>query len=174
MPSEAPQSGIVVRVAVPPALERIRRRWDKAAAAGVPAHVTVLYPFIAPADLDPSVRRALAEIAASHRPFDVRFARVGRFPTVVYLSPDPSEPFTRLTEAISARFPEFPPYQGAFDVVIPHLTITDGANAPLDEIEREAAASLPFERRVTTLELLVEDDAGRWRSRWRVRLGVRP
>jgi 2'-5' RNA ligase len=173
MPAEGPESGIVVRVAVPPALERLRKEWDRAAGAGVPAHVTVLYPFAAPADLDAGVRRVLAEVAAAHEPFDVRFARVGRFPTVVYLAPDPAAPFNRLTDAIHARFPDFPPYEGAFDVVIPHLTITESATAPLDEIEREAAAHLPFERRVTSLEVLVEDVAGRWRSRWRTPLGRR-
>ena len=174
MPPEGPESGIVARVTVPPALERLRARWDRAAGVGVPAHVTVLYPFVAPADLDLGVRQAVAAIAAAHEPFDVRFARVGRFPTVVYLAPEPAAPLNRLTEAFHARFPTFPPYGGAFDQVIPHLTITESAVAPLDDIEREAARSLPFERRVSSLEVLVEDDAGRWRPRWRLRLGVRP
>jgi 2'-5' RNA ligase len=174
MPAEGPESGIVVRVRIPPALERLRQRWDRAASAGVPAHVTVLYPFVPPADLDPGVRRTLATIAAAHEPFEVRFVRVGRFPTVVYLAPEPAGPFDRLTGAIHGSFPDFPPYDGAFDVVIPHLTITESASAPLDAVEREAAESLPFERRVTHLEVLVEDAAGRWRPRWRLRLGVRP
>ena len=173
MPTEGPESGIVVRVAIPPALARLRARWDRAAGVGVPAHVTVLYPFVSPADLDPGVRQAVADIAAAHEPFSVRFARVGRFPTVVYLAPEPAAPFHRLTEAIHAGFPDRPPYDGAFDEVVPHLTITESATAPLDDIEREAARSLPFERRVSSLEILVEDDAGRWRPRWRIRLGVR-
>ncbi len=84
MSSEPSESAIVVRVPVPPAVERLRRRWDRAARMGVPAHVTILYPFVAAADLDASVRGALARIAAGHRPFDVRFGQVGRFPTAVY------------------------------------------------------------------------------------------
>jgi adenine-specific DNA-methyltransferase len=33
--------------------------------------------------------------------------------------------------------------------------------------------SLPFERPVTRLEVLVEDGVGRWHGRWRIPLGVR-
>ena len=50
------------------------------------------------------MRRDLAEIAASVEPFDVRFARIGRFPTAIYLVPEPSAPFAALTAAIEARF----------------------------------------------------------------------
>jgi hypothetical protein len=166
-----PATAIVVRVPVPAALERCRRQWDSAAGAGVPAHVTIVYPFMPVARLGPGVRRELVAIAAAHAPFDVRFARVGGFPTAVYLEPEPSAPFVRLTEAVVARFPDYPPYEGAFDEVIPHLTITVSGAAPLDEITRKARASLPFERRVSALDVIVEGDDGRWRARWRIPMG---
>ena len=171
MPDGVSESAVVVRVPVPPVAERLRRRWDWAAQSGVPAHVTILYPFIPVIDLDTSVRQALAGIAADHEPFDVRFSRVGRFPTVVYLAPDPPEPFNRLTEAIHARFPDFPPYEGAFEVVIPHLTIVESIEAPLDEVATAAETALPFGHRATRLEVLVHGPDDRWHSRWRLRLG---
>jgi len=174
MPDGVSESAVVVRVPVPPAVERLRRRWDRAARWAVPAHVTVLYPFVPAGDLDASVRHSLAGIAAEHRPFDVRFERVGRFPTVVYLAPDPPEPFNRLTEAIHSRFPDFPPYEGAFEVVIPHLTIVESTEAPLDEIATVAKAALPFRHHVTRLEVLVQGQDGRWLTRWRLRLGREP
>lgn len=174
MPDGVSESAVVVRVPVPPAVERLRRRWDWAAQAGVPAHVTILYPFIPVNDLDLPVRHALAGIAAEHQPFDVRFARVGRFPTVVYLAPDPPAPFTRLTDAIHARFPDFPPYEGAFEVVIPHLTVVESIEAPLDEVAAVAETALPFHHRVTRLEVLVQGPDDRWRTRWRLRLGREP
>ena len=174
MPPEGPESAIVVRVRVPPALDRSRRRWDRAAGVGVPAHVTILYPFIAPADLDPAVRRVLAHLAAAVEPFDVRFRRVGRFPGSVYAAPEPSLPFVGLTEAVVARFPDFPPYGGAFDEIIPHLTVAESTEAPLDEIAASAQATMPFGARVSALEVLVDDTSGRWRPHWRLRLGVRP
>lgn len=163
-----------MRIPVPPALERSRRLWDWAAGVGVPAHVTILFPFLPIGRLEPAVRADLAAIVSTHGSFDVRFARVERFPGVVYLAPEPSAPFTRLTVAVVARYPDFPPYGGAFDTVIPHLTIAESDDGPFDEIAEHARATLPFEHRVSALELIVEGGDGRWRTRWRVPLGVRP
>jgi 2'-5' RNA ligase len=175
MPATEPASAVIVRVPVPREIERLRRQWDRAASLGVPAHVTVLFPFLAPGDLAAAVRRELASVAAAHGPFDVTFASVGRFPTVVYLAPEPATPFARLTEAVAASFPDHPPYEGAFEEVIPHLTVAESIVAPLDEIQRAAATLVPFRHRVTTLEVLVEGAEGRWRSRWRLPLGrLRP
>jgi 2'-5' RNA ligase len=171
MPASGPASAVIVRVPVPPSIERLRRRWDRAASVGVPAHVTLLFPFLAPGDLAPNARRELASIAADNEPFDVTFASVGRFPNVVYLMPAPSGPFTRLTEAVFARFPGFPPYEGAFAEVIPHLTVAESTSAPHDEIAREAAALLPIRHRIMTLEVLVEGAEGRWHGHWRLPLG---
>ncbi len=141
MPADGSESAVVVRVPVPPTIERLRRRWDRAAGVGVPAHVTIVYPFVRPADLDPAVRRCLAALAAEHEPFEVRFSRLDRFPGIVYAVPVPSTPFVRLTEAVARRFPDFPPYGGAFDEIIPHLTVAEAADAPLDVIAAEAATS---------------------------------
>ena len=171
MTTADPTGGVVVRVRLPRALERIRVRDDLAAAAGAPPHVTILFPFMPVAKLRPSVRRDLAAIAAMVQPFDVRFARVGRFPRAVYLVPEPSAPFTALTAAIAARFPDYPPYEGTFDEVIPHLTLVESATASLDEIAAAAARHLPFTRRVSAMEVLIEDTDQRWRGYWRIQLG---
>lgn len=173
MVATEPASAVVVRIPVPRDLDRTRRRWDSAAGAGVPAHVTILYPFLPAGRLVPGVRAELAGIAAVLDPFDVRFDRVGRFAGVVYIAPDPAVPFTRLTEAVVARYPDYPPYGGAFDVVVPHLTVSESEDAPLDEVEAIARAALPFDRRVSALDVIVEGGDGRWRRRWRIPLGVR-
>jgi 2'-5' RNA ligase len=173
-----PASAVVVRVALPARLARLRARTDWAAGVGVPAHVTVLYPFIPAARLVPAVRLALVRIAESLDPFDIRFERVGRFPAVVYLAPEPAAPFIALTEAVRAEFPGFPPYGGAFDEVVPHLTISE-ANEPivneaaLEAIAARAAEALPVRTRVSRLEVLIETSDGRWRSRWRIPIGGR-
>lgn len=168
-----PASAVIIRIAVPRALATLRGRTDSAAGAGVPPHVTILYPFLPAAQLGPDVRRELASIAADEQPFEVRFTRVGRFPTAVFVAPEPSSPFLRLTEAVAARFPDYPPYGGAFDEVIPHLTICESHEAALDEIAALADRSLPFTRPVAALEVLVESDDDRWRTHWRLPLGVR-
>ena len=166
-----PASAVIVRVPVPPGIERLRTRWDRAASLGVPAHVTVLFPFLAPGDLVPAARRELAAIAAATDPFEVSFTRVDRFPTVVYLAPEPDTPFARLTAEIAARYPDHPPYGGAFEEVVPHLTVAESATAPLDQIALAAAEHLPIRHRVTMLEVLVEGVEGRWHGRWRLPLG---
>jgi 2'-5' RNA ligase len=176
MTSTGPASAVVVRVPLPAGLARLRARRDWAASVGVPPHVTILFPFLPAERLDRGVRDELAAIAGTVEPFEVAFERVGRFPGVVYLAPEPAAPFSALTEAVHARFPGFPPYDGAFETVVPHLTITeplDGQEdeAALDAVAAEAGRRLPFRVRVRRLEVLVEDADGRWRGRWRLGLG---
>jgi 2'-5' RNA ligase len=179
MPTTEPISGVVVSVTLPIALERVRRHHD-VAAVGAPAHVTLLFPFLTVDRLKPHVRRALAEIAAGVSPFEVRFAEVGRFPGAVYLRPEPAAPFARLTASITARFPDYLPYGGAYPEVVPHLTLAESAETPLDagaSLESIALAArrfLPFTRQVSTIEILTEDLTERWHRHWRIRLGVRP
>jgi len=166
-----PVSGVVIRVPLPAPLHRLRLAHDSAAGLGVPPHVTLLFPFMPAAALAPPVRRALAEIAGSLQLFDARFGAVGRFPGIVYLVPEPGGPFTKLTDAIAARFPAYQPYDGAFEEVIPHLTLVESATAPLDKIADAAQHHLPFTHRVSVMEVLVEGPDARWRGNWRIPFG---
>jgi 2'-5' RNA ligase len=162
------ESAIVVRIRVPTAIERLRRAHDRAARVGVPAHVTILYPFVATSALTPAVRDDLAQIASEFRAFRVTFAEAGRWAGLVYLQPDPSRPFTALIDRVAACFPEHPPYAGAISEVIPHLTVVESHAVPLDEVRAAAEASLPFEAEADGLDVLVEGDEGRWRRRWQL------
>ena len=173
MDANRPASAVIVRIPVPAPLERLRRRWDRAAGLGVPSHVTLLFPFLDAAALDRATRRVVAEVAAEQAPFTVRFERIGRFPSVLYLAPEPPDPFRRLTSDLAARFPDHPPYGGAFDVVIPHLTIAENAEAPFDAIAAEVEPALPIERSVAALEVLIQTLDGRWHGHWRIPLGGR-
>ena len=173
MAATEPASAIVIRVPVPAGLERLRRRWDRSAGVGIPAHVTILFPFLTASGLDPTARRAIADIARGVEPFEVAFRRVARFPRVVYLVPEPSTPISTLTAAVTTRYPGHPPYGGIFDEVVPHLTVTESDAAPLDEIAAETERWLPFTHDVTALEVLVESPEGRWRRHWRIPLGIR-
>ena len=161
------ESAIVVRIRVPAAIERLRRADDRAARLGVPAHVTILYPFVPAAALDRAVRANVASMASELRAFRVTFASAARWPGVVYLEPRPSAPFTGLIDRAAARFPAYPPYAGAISEVIPHLTVVESATAPLDEILAAARAALPFEAEADALEVIAEGRDGRWRVRWR-------
>ena len=166
------RSGVIVRIRLPEPLEELRLRHDPMAPAGVPAHVTLLFPFLATDDLTPAVRRRLAATAAGVRPFGVRFERTGRFPGVVWLAPEPAQPFIDLTERIVAAFPDHPPYGGAHEEMVPHLTIALLPDTDMDRLDRRITrAGVAFRRRVEAMEVIAEDGTGRWHARWRLPLG---
>ncbi|WP_218004474.1 2'-5' RNA ligase family protein [Microtetraspora niveoalba] len=161
-PFEPGETSLIVRTPeAEPIVSRWRERFDPSAAYGVPAHVTVLYPFLEYARIDAAVVAELRELFSGHAAFESRLARCGRFPGILYLVPEPEERFVALTEAVAARWPEAPPYRGQFDEVIPHLTVADGDD--LDTIEREVAARLPVVVRALSVSLEVFDGE-RWRQ----------
>jgi hypothetical protein len=91
---------------------------------GTAAHITLLAPFMAASDLDPGVLGELAGFFAEVTPFGYELTSVAEFPGgTVYLTPEPPDVFRRLTLGLSRLFPEFPPYGGEFDDVVPHLSV---------------------------------------------------
>ncbi len=131
MQAEPVESALMVAVPQAEALVAAwRRRFDPSAAWGVPAHVTVLYPFAHPATLDADLRARVRELLAAAEPFAFSLSAVRTFgDDVLYLAPDPDQPFRRLTGLVAMAFPDYPPYGGAFAEVIPHLTVADRAPA---------------------------------------------
>jgi hypothetical protein len=165
------RSGVIVRIRLPPELEELRQRHDPMAPLGVPAHVTLLYPFLPSAELTPAVRRRIARLTRDVRPFDAGFEGTGRFPGVVWLAPEPAEPFVALTVLLAAAFPEYPPYGGAHDEIIPHLSLGLGTEGVLTRLARSVRACPPFRERVRAIEVIAESGTDRWHRRWRIPLG---
>jgi hypothetical protein len=110
------------------------------------AHITLLGPFADRADLTPGVLAELRRIFADVTPFGFRLTGLSVFPSgVVYLAPAPSAPFRQLTLELWRHFPEHPPYGGAFDDVVPHLTVPLAPDEELADLERTLTPRLPFE-----------------------------
>jgi hypothetical protein len=116
------------------------------------AHITLLAPFAPRAELTPGVVGQLAAFFGDVVPFRFSFDQVSRFPGgTYYLPPEPSAPFRQITHELWRRFPEYPPYEGRFDDVVPHLTIPTGADGPhdlsaddgLESLQRQLAPRLP-------------------------------
>jgi 2'-5' RNA ligase len=167
----AAEGAIIVEVEVPMAVRRLRDRMDPSAAAGVPAHVTLLYPFMPPARLDDDVRRRVQRIVEAEPSFPFTLERVGRWPDVVYLAPEPDEPFRRLTEALAAEFPEYPPYGGAYDEVVPHLTVAQGPREDyLAAAEHALPGVLPIRDVCREVRVIAQVDGGAWSTLWRLPL----
>ena len=158
-----PRTGLIIEVPeAEPAVGALRLAHDSSAALGVPAHVTILFPF---ADRDALDEDALAELFARFPAFDFTLDRVEQFDDgVTWLHPAPSAPFEDLTAAVAQRWPEHPPYEGAFDVVIPHLTVSETAI--------DVKVQLPIPSRAHAVTLIEQNEAnGRWATRRAFALG---
>ena len=159
-----PRSALVVPMPdLGPALSAVRRGHDPSARRGMPAHVTLLFPFLPVEDLDAGVEDALARVVGSRPAFPFRLAGVGRFPAVLYLAPEPAAPFVDLVQALVAEWPLYPPYGGRFRDVVPHVTLAQG-RVP-DRLVRLVERELPVLGRASHVDLMVEDRRRRWHLR---------
>lgn len=107
---------------------------------GINAHITILGPFLRdPLPALPRLRELLARVS----PFEVTLRRLDRFPDsgLVYVVPEPAEPWRELTGLLEAQWPDHPPYGGAFGSVVPHLSLDHAATA--EEIEPMVRHLLP-------------------------------
>jgi 2'-5' RNA ligase len=168
------ESAIIVPVNVPVGVNRLRDRMDPSAADGVPAHVTLIYPFMPPSELKDDVRRRIEDIIAAEPSFPFVLGAVRRWPDVVYLEPDPDAPFRRLTEALAAAFPEYPPYGGVHVSVVPHMTVA--ADVPDDyyaAAEHALPQYLPIRDVAHEAWLIGHTPEQPWNTLWRLPLGRR-
>jgi 2'-5' RNA ligase len=133
--------------------------------AGIPAHITLLYPFLGVRTIDHEVEIALESLLQTIPAFDFTLSKIGRFPGVVYLAPDPVAPFAALVQALVERWPDRQPYGGAHAEVVPHLTVAFGENVP-DGLSEQ----LPMSARVQEVWLMTRV-AGRWVRRRSFPLG---
>ena len=170
------ESAVVVNVPVAEAVVgRHRERLDQAASWGVPAHVTVLYPFLPPALIDDGVLAALARAVAAVPRFQAKWTRTAWFDQrVLWVAPDPDAPFRALTAAVVREFPDYPPFGGQYENVVPHLTV--GNDAPLEEMlaaERLITPMLPFAMSVTNVQVLAGTTVdGSWSTLAEIPLGL--
>jgi 2'-5' RNA ligase len=146
-----------------PLVGPFRSRYDGADETGIPAHVTLLFPFGDRND-------GLAELFASFAPFEFALTEVRRWPDVLWLAPEPAERFVELTRGLVEHYPEYPPYKGVHTTVIPHLTLASQGEPP-EDVTAELRRGLPIAARATHVVHLEEFAPSRWRERLRFPLG---
>jgi 2'-5' RNA ligase len=137
--------------------------------------VTILYPFMPPEEVDAQVVARLTAIAASVPCFNFRLADTRRFPVSLYLAPHPDDSFSALTDGVHRAFPDYPPFAGKFDVVVPHVTVAHADEAKLCEIEVELRIALASGGGVNARcseMILIEDTRGDWQQMHRFALGA--
>ncbi|MDP8904606.1 MAG: 2'-5' RNA ligase family protein [Chloroflexota bacterium] len=167
----AGESAIIIPVELPVAIKRLRDRMDASAAQGLPGHVALLYPFLAPESLDEDAREELRRLIGSHEPFSFVLSSVGRWPDAVYLAPQPAEPFSRLIAALEAyagdRAHRRRQAEGA-----PHVTVArDRRPGYLEAAERALPAMLPVRGVAREAWLIVHRPGERWQRLWQLPLG---
>jgi 2'-5' RNA ligase len=157
------QSALIVAVPeAEPAVGRFRATLDRASGWGVPAHVTVLFPFLPPSGITEEAVAVVRAAVASVPRFEVTFRRVDWFGTdVLWLAPEPDTGFRALTRAVYRRFPDTPPYGGAHgDDAVPHLTIGHDKPVPvLRAAGAEVATQLPVAASIERVLLITGSDA---------------
>lgn len=145
-----------------PVVGRHRALLDASAPLGIPAHITVLFPFLLPGAIDGAVLAELEHLFASVSRFSFRLDDTAWFgDDVLWLAPRDPGPFRALTQRVFGAFPAFPPFQGQFEDVVPHLTV--GHGRPLNDLhtaEESIQAHLPIDSRATAVTLMTQQSAG--------------
>jgi 2'-5' RNA ligase len=151
-----PPSVLLVPVPGAAALREAKR-------AALPPHVTVLFPFEGARRIDRGVVAELEQVLGACAPFDFALTDVRRFPGVLYLAPEPADRFCALTQACVDRWPQFPPYEGAYEEVVPHLTLVEGPEPP--GLAERANALLPIRGIAEEVWLMTRRRGRGWQRR---------
>lgn len=165
------QSAVLIPV---PQADAVVGRWryehDPVAAAGVPAHVTLVVPWLPPDEIEQADLAELEEELADVRAFDFTLSRIDWFGRrVLWVAPEPAEPFLKLTHRLAERF-HTPPWEDEFDEVIPHLTVAHASDGvELVPVAADVATRLPLDCRAEEVWVMVGGGA-RWELRHRISL----
>jgi len=163
------QSALFVPVsAAETAVDKYRKKLDPARTCGIPAHITVLFPFMPPDAIGSSHLELLEEVFTASSPFDFALSEVRWFDDrVVYLAPDDPAPFVEMTMQLMERFPDYPPYGGAYADVIPHVCVGESADVrAMRKAASRVAKRLPITAHAREVWLMVGSDAP---NSWTVR-----
>ncbi len=132
---------------------------DRVTGAPSDPHVTLAFPFLEAEAVTDGVLAALGGRVASVSAFAFSLSTTVRFGEVVFLSPDPAEPFRGLVRALGSGEP---PYDMPVTDIWPHVTVV----APAAEVERVRAdlePALPMACRAREVQLRVDNGIGGWR-----------
>jgi 2'-5' RNA ligase len=163
MPKE---SAIILPVGeAEPIVSSLRRQYDKSASLGVPAHITLLYPFRPPHLAEMDVEN-LADFFSAIPAFEFSLSEARRFPRTAYLHPDVPERFVEIIRKLVEKWPEYQPYHGVFRDIIPHLSVAHDADIEvLEAVQQCLLQHLPIGCMAKEAWLLFSDDNGFWSKR---------
>ncbi len=130
-----------------------RNKYTTDGAAGMVAHITILYPFLQQFELDEQAEKKLHDVISQINPFTFYLVGLDRFDTyhALYLEPKPDDDLLAVIQSVARAFPDHPVYGGsiAIEKIQPHLTIAmTTSTEELDSIQeaftREVTPLLPI------------------------------
>jgi hypothetical protein len=155
-------TALIVPVDEASELQSFRQEYIHRPGRSMPPHVTVHSPFLSIDEIEGNVLTSLESIFAVTEAFDFQLTETGRFvdPGVLYLVPEPDEPFRGLFEKIKSRFALAVSRKPVF-----HLTLAGWHPSSLDAVERNFLSRhgslLPIAARAAEV-CLYETRQGQW------------
>ncbi|MHA6798789.1 2'-5' RNA ligase family protein [Bounagaea algeriensis] len=131
----------------------------------VPAHISLLYPFLDADALDEQHINMLDDIFRTQPPVPVTLSECRRQEDGFVYLPATNDELTTLTETVRARWPEAVPHERRANVAEPHVTVAMQApEESATRIQATVTAALPM---VTVLQeaWLVVFSGTRWHVR---------
>ncbi len=138
---------------------------------GVPAHVSLLYPFVPESALTDQDEKGVRSLAASFPAADLLLEEVVTESGFVAVTVPGLQ---TIVDAFRTQWPGLRPYKGRFGAQpAAHVTVAMGADNPTAAAHVRAAIGslLPLHTRATAVQLVVLTEEG-WQPRFTVPLGV--
>lgn len=112
----------------------IMRQYTLESLIRVPAHITLMFPFVPYEALDAAVPTVQA-VCARIQPFDITLAGCGQFPGVIFMQPADPQPIKAVFRQLLDAFPLYLPYEGAYgNDLHPHVTVAEFTSAEAQRV----------------------------------------
>jgi 2'-5' RNA ligase superfamily len=135
---------------------KIRSARDWSARVGVPAHITILGPFLPPEEITKNVLERMRTVFADARPIPVVLGEFHLLGTTACLMPQSVGPFVRLSRELEAISQRRTQVAGKY-----HLTVARESNTnDLERLRVHLEPLLPLRGRITEAILLERDGEG--------------
>jgi len=119
-------------------------------------HITVAYPFLPLTNITADVVETLGSFFAAVPTVDFAMDTLTWFGSdVVYLEPTPVDAFRSMVVELQRVFPDFVPYDGEFETIVPHLTLSEhGSEGDRRQLAQRAKKFLPLSATATHVWLM--------------------
>ncbi|MFE9636335.1 2'-5' RNA ligase family protein [Streptomyces sp. NPDC006463] len=171
MPEPGTTAVVIVLPDAAPLLDAAWRIDPALVRRGVPAHVSLLYPFVPESALTGQDEKGVRSLAASFPAADLLLEEVVTASGFVAVTVPELQP---IVDAFRAQWPGLRPYRGRFGArPAAHVTVAMGADNPTAAADVRAAISslLPLRTRAAAVQLVVLTEEG-WRPRLTAPLGA--